>query len=406
MFLKRFFTTILIIFSILMMYASPVKAISYADFLLLCLYPILIIDLIKKEKKGVKIIIYSPLFVVFLYVLFQFLFLLVFKDKIYIEEVLNRTIHYLFYLFTLMIFVKNYFDYTFGYRFFKIFALISSIYLIIQYFLYLFFAYDLSGMLPVKMMIETVNDSGIRSIAAASNRPRSFFIEPSAYALFVCFFLSLELYKKNNSKINGFIVEIICSFGILLSGSSLGIILCSLIWGVFIIKSTNIFSKKANLKVIVILMICIPVIVFIYIKSPFYDFFIDRMFSDNGELGQSAIGRFGGYGIVFNFQNSTNFEIVFGKGMRDYLNNQYIPALPRIFFYYGLMGYIVYGIAIYLMIKKADERSRFLILIMIIASIGGDAFFGAYLMQTIPFISNSKKVWKEGTMLSERNYYS
>ena len=128
---------------------------------------------------------------------------------------------------------------------------------------------------PITLFPELINDENVASFSDRM-RPMSFFAEPQGFATFISIFLIIMLEEKK------YVWAAIATLSILLSTSTEGLALVSIIWGVFVI-----FSKRSlTLKISVV--VGILGFALLYMTSSFfevgYNKLVDTEFEDNLRL--------------------------------------------------------------------------------------------------------------------------
>ncbi len=373
--IKKLFTFIIVIFPILGAYITPIPSITISDMLLLAIIPFIIIEMFKDRK---KIKLNMGMGIIFLYTLIQLLVITIFCDSEYVDKLLLPTVRLIVYFGIIALFSKSYFDIELGKRLLKIFAMFATYFLIIQViFFYIFHIYipgNIPGLQEPKVM-ELYNNAMEN---ATSGRLRSIFLEPSAYAMYVALALGIELFKeeKNDKK-----AILILTLGLLLSASSTGVIMVAIMYIIYIFKNLSKLSKKAVRRLIALFFIAI-VILTIFMQTQAFKIFYNRTFVDKGAVK----GRFGSYGVVLEGLN--NINLVFGRGI--FKMNIYIPTIPRIFLYYGIIGAIFFIAVSIRNFIKLKGIQWIVWLILFVLMFPTEIFFGKYVLLYIPFMNEIK----------------
>lgn len=386
MLLNKLFTTLLVVLPVLSLYSIPDTKILIFELIIALLYPFMLYFILKTNEKINKIF-YYPLIVPLSYIILQLAFLIVIKDFNYINSILLRTFHNVFYLLTAIVFIRQYFDKKFGIKVLKITAVFASVYIIIQSILINTAGFYLPGTLPffetvVDEFNETIMDSGFEI------RPRSIFSEPSAFGTFISLYLIIDLFSGEKTKFVDYIPNIIASIGLLLSRSTTSYLLGFTIW---VLWSLNIFSKLQLRKIGIVLLfsiIVIPFILFNIIQTESFNVFIRHTF-ENGEWGSGVIGRIGNYSDAFSTEWLSDNEILFGRGMQP--QNYYIPGIPRLFYYFGIAGILIWACTYLYIFFVSNWSQRRILLLTIISSFFGDLLFGINYLIYFPFIVTLEK---------------
>ncbi|QQP69552.1 hypothetical protein JHE06_07975 [Carnobacterium sp. CS13] len=382
--LGKIFTSILILFPILGIYSTFMPGITMGDLLLMIIILFLLIDFIKKDVL-VSELLYKPMFFYSILIFWNLLYAILVNNLVQTQGVIiGNTLHYLLYCITIAFFIKQYFNINYAHKFFEIVAVISSVYLIIQYLLLEIFGYYLPGVLP---FMETINTSIDRMFVLASinklSRVSSFFAEPSHFAVFGVLFLCINLFSFNNQiKKRSHLSGVIVTIAILLSQSSTGIIVVILLWLLWVLKKVISFeAKRKKLQYILILITLFPILVYFLLNSAVFDVFINRTFSSQG--GSAATNRFGNINIFDYVKGNSIVELFFGKGMIDLI--EYIPGFVRSFYFFGLIGVLVTAFLLLYMFKKGNNLQKIIILIFLILNIGTEILFGNFILLYFSF---------------------
>ena len=381
--LNKVFTLLMISFPILSLYATPIPRISVADLILIIIYPILIIQLLKKNNSINKTISFS-VFIFVLYIIVQFLITILVSNKMETYEVILNTLRYSFYLITLALFSKTFFQIQFAKIVLKKITIFTSIYLIIQFSLFSLFGYYLRGSIPnLRLQVDTLTEIYSRYIQGYYIRAHSIFAEPSHFAIYVLPYLMISL-KGEKSKLAEYMPAIIISIAVLIAQSSTGIIMSILIWFMWYLE--RFFSKGISKKKIVFLLlsiIFIPVLLMIITKTNSFDFFLDRTFS-SGSLGEAAYRRLGNEVIFNDLLNKSSYHLLFGQGM---VNLQtYIPGLTRILIFFGISGLVLFLAMLIRLYIIGNRLQKEILIIFLILNIGTEILFGNFIFIYLPFL--------------------
>lgn len=376
--LKKIFSSLLVLFPILYVYKSGISTLSVADVLLIAIIPILLIDIYKKRKNiHVSLILLIISF-------FMILQLLIYTEMgISSGSAFMTTLRVILYYLTCAIFVKDYFDLNFAINLYKKVAVISSLFLLFQFVLFNYFGLFIQGTIPgfeteVDKFNIIMNSHSWTSLAYA--RPRSFFSEPSHFAVYVSLaFAILLLYDK---KKNWFMIITIL-LAMLLSGSGMATILCFLILTMFFIKSIKNLSRKTILYICGILMIAAFIIPY-YTNSNSFKIFYNRTFVQK----DSTNGRFGNFAKSFTLDKK-DYQIVLGEGVykiEDVEGQEYITSIPRIYTFFGLSGMLLFIILCIRNFYKLKGINLTSWIILLAISFASEILFHSLLFVFIPYI--------------------
>ena len=372
--LKKLFTILLIIFPILYMYQTPILTLTVSDVLLITIIPFLLIDM---ARRKIKISIYKPLGIIVLYIIMQTLIIILLSNDSSTNPIIFSILRLLLYYSVLMLFGRTYFDIDLGIKFYRKVAIFVCCFLFLQIIFEQFFNFYIPGTIPGLPISEAMTEYNAQKTAGNSARLRSLFAEPAHFATYVSLIFAIDLLNEN--KINKRIL--IYTLGLLLSGSSTGIFMVAIIYTVYFFKNIKSFSKRTLINISVIIAL-IAIILPLYIQTDPFEIFYERTFLNENS---SIDGRFGNYGLVLKETNTAN--MLFGRGTFAEIDD-YIPALPRIYYYYGLIGIIYFGIrTINNFIKlKGTQFASWLVLVILIFPT--EFIFGYLIMVYMPFIMN------------------
>lgn len=227
-------------------------------------------------------------------------------------------------------------------------------------------------------------------------RPMSCFIEPQAYATFmtpVIFFL------LNEKKMIGALSATIC---VLLSTSSLGILMCAIMWLVVLVDSNLSIQMK-----IIIIFGGIAFLAFI-LNNNIFQFAVNKI----ENIDTSSDARLSQGFIIYS--QMPFWDQIFGVGkcsLVTYIldNNIYVPrmkyatdvgkwsyvtTIAGMLIYYGVFGIFSFAVFVVGQLKKKNFMIREFIILLVILSFGQTILFNVYfvLYYTLLFsLDNNKK---------------
>lgn len=167
-------------------------------------------------------------------------------------------------------------------------------------------------------------------------RPSGIFLEPAHFIQYASILLIFTLFiRSKNSKIHFFIVML----GMFLTTSAQGYLNITLVVVVYFLKKIieNNFSLK---NILVVFSFCFIGLLFIFNLSMqgYFDFIVDRLFTDNASLGGNAIhARTSGYSILSNLKG---YKFVFGNGLGNTINGIYSSGYVVLTWTTGIIGLI------------------------------------------------------------------
>lgn len=379
--IKNIFTVLMIIFPILSVYNSPIATLTLADILLIILMPFVLIDIFWKKKARIKL--NAGMGLVFLYTVIQLLIIIIFCDSEYANKVTMPTIRILTYYGIITFFTKTYFNMELGLKAYKRVAIFVTCFLFIQILFFNIFNIYIPGTIPGLPVSEDLIAYNNVKLNGSTARFRSLFNEPSHYAIYVVLALGIELLAKH--KIDKKSV-IILTLGLLMSGSSTGILMVAILYLIYIAKNMRNFSAKTIRNLI--LLACVAMIIMpIYMQTQSFQIFYERTFENE----QATEGRFGNYAIAFKDTNNVTF--FFGRGILKI--EDYIAAFPRIFYYYGLVGMIFFGIVTirnFIRLKGINLVTWLILFILIFPT---EMLFGKFILLYMPFMDYRERYEEE-----------
>ena len=202
-------------------------------------------------------------------------------------------------------------------------------------------------------------------------RPMSCFIEPQAYATFM---IPAIFFLLNDKKMIWALIATIC---ILLSTSSLGILMCAVMW-LFVL-----FDSDLSLQIKIGIVVLGIVFLVVALQSNISQFAFNKIknidISSDARLSQ---------GFIIYSQMPIGDQVL-GIGKRslvDYiLNNNiyvgkwsYVTTIAGFLFYFGLAGIFSFGIFVAGQIKKKDFMIREFIVLLVAISFGQTILFNVY----------------------------
>lgn len=381
--LNKIFSLFIVMFPILYIYNSGILTLSIADIILIILIPILLIDMIKKKK---KIKIDKLLFVIVIIIIMQLVLYYLFNWTL--PDAVMTTIRLILYYGTCSIFVKEYFDYEFGMKCLKKVALIAALYWLMQYVLFNFFGIFVQGTFPFfKTEVDTYNNIMKNHMwtSYAYARPRSFFSEPSHFAVYEAISLIMLLFNYEPKDKATVIIVLTAMF---LSGSGMAMTLSTIVIIIYTIKSLKKLTKK-KVGFISAIILAILILYPIYSKTEAFQTFYNRTFIEK----DSTEGRFGNFMSAFTADKDCR-EVIIGEGIykiADVEGQKYITSIPRVYTYFGIVGFVIFiGLCIFNFYRLKGIRKYVWILLFSI-SFSSEILFHNLVMVYLPFIIKEYK---------------
>lgn len=155
----------------------------------------------------------------------------------------------------------NYFDKEYGLSLYKRIVYFVVLFFLLQNLMFLFFGIKISGLisfLPNIYGYKDLSSSDMVEYQMLGDRFSSIFLEPSYFAQYIIPFLIIQLFSIRGkfNIANAIFISVI----LLLIRSGIGIMLMSIIWGVWLFSNQNIGSIR---KVLLTLSICLGIVFYI-----------------------------------------------------------------------------------------------------------------------------------------------
>lgn len=264
-------------------------------------------------------------------------------------------------LIVIAVFMPNLFNCRFGMNFYKVICIFSTIFVFLQLLVAKKFQYYISGSLPIGNSKQTLyaEEMNAGGILWQPVRPRGIFNEPSGHGIYVALLLVLLLWFQSKMTIKMYTVTILLSLGLLCARSSTGILLMSLAWLGFYVK--NIFKGKVN-TIWIIFTLVLVFGVGIVLTTESFQVFLQHTFS-SGSGGTN--GRIAGYRYVFDIENYSWIELIFGHGVvYDYGTSLFLAGWARIMYQFGITGIGVYAMLLICYWNKGNKMQKAVILVL------------------------------------------
>lgn len=379
--LKKIYTIVLVAFPFLYIYSSPIPSLSFGD-LLLIVFDVIIMCKIVKKPKITKISRLSIFFIIFS-IMQVLLLILLFGEDYY--KIVMPTFRIILYISSVGFFGKDYTDINYAKKVLIACTVISSLYLLLQLFVLKFFHFYLPGTIPFLSKYDEnllIYENNMRLNWQYSYRVRSLFLEPSHYAIYASLGLIILLnYKKFKYK-TIFMIVIIVSM--ILSGSSTSILMIPLIFLIHMILNFRNITSKKMYKVVLIAFVGLVGFV-IYINTENYQKFYDRTFGTGG----ATINRIENYSLIFSNKDEPSCLKLFGHGI--YKISEYIPSVPRVYYYYGCIGFIFWIIVLFCSLIKGSNYQRSILIGLFILCFASELLFSHFMLPYLTLLLENKK---------------
>lgn len=243
-------------------------------------------------------------------------------------------------------------------------------------------------LLPVRAQELKLNENWTTS----QERPVAFFTEP---AMVVAFLTPVLLFAQQKKE---WLTAVVVSLAILLSGSTSGIIVLAIMWGV----SLFTYNLSKSSKVFVILLIVAAGIGFL--NSPFFSNSLEKLtFEVSGDSSNMAVRVLRGWWVYsvfdtrsqllgisdydissFVYRNAREFTWMIG-----YEDNFYLNTAQRILIQTGIVGAVIY---IWMLVKlwmKTEKVVKPYLLVVVVSMFFASNFYvnGLFVMQFVVLLA-------------------
>ena len=377
-FLTATYSSICALSPIFVIYSLVGGSLTILDMLILFFYVISIFSYFRKRGEFV-----IPVELLFMFVFIHSLITYIVNND---TSIFLRAMHLANLIFFVAFYNKYYFDLELAKKIVSSFAVIATLFLIIQHVGSIFLGLSIPGIISQY----AINDANMENMVHGTDiyRFASFFVEPAAFAHYIICALAIELYYKEKANL---LIVALYGLGCIMSTSNTAMALY-----VFLIFLFLYENKLFNKKTIILFFLSIIIIV---IAQPYLEAISSRL-----ESGISAGNRFEGYSNIDRLLHNTFWGIGF---VAPSDMGCYLAGFARLVVYMGLLGVVVYGsFFTYMMINTNMKK---MLLVFLILNIGSDTIFGVSFLYYISFIVNDMKKstkFKINTYERSINYYN
>lgn len=364
--LSKIYTILIVAFPILHVYGTGLSTVSFADLLLLIMYPLLIVRN-KWNKVSLSFLLYA------FYICIVGFFL-------HPNESIFKTLRYLCYILALALFSDSIFNFEYGKHVLLKLALFATFFLFFQYICFHLLGYYVPGYLPgiPIMRSELVLHASSIGVDGGDLRVRSIFGEPAHYAQYIvgCIALMIGSSQKNVKW------ALFLFLGLLLSGSSTGILA-----GGFLLMFLFPQVRKIRFKPYVwyLLFLIVGIGLYLISLSSFYKAAIDKLV-DN----RTFDGRFSGIEILLSRIDYSNADFLFGHGIGS--TGIYLPGYLMLFYYLGAMALLIYICINISIFFRVDRSRKILLLLFALLNIGTEVVMGPFILLFFSFLLSKNRV--------------
>jgi hypothetical protein len=323
----------------------------------------------KKIDKNMKRLFFY-FFVLILISLFDFIFFEYSFNQFKNISYLNS---YVFFILRMMVFflgVYLFFDFKKGIKIYVFFSYLIVIIFMVQVITYYIFKIPLEFNI-IFLQLQDKYEMAFKRLSINYIFPRfsSLFSEPAHFSQYIIPFFIFKLFGYKNIVKKSTVVALILSLEIILSTSGNGIIIISLVWGIYFILNLKYISTK---KLIIYLLVIISFLLLIYLFSdaPFFNYVLGRLFKEDPFTQYHPIGFrvFRGFLV---FRDLPIIHKLLGVGYyneltaRNYYNLKdniydmpggydWMNHFSQILVYFGIFAFFMYVFLLYSLYKRQE----------------------------------------------------
>ena len=365
-FILYFYSIFLCLYPILCIYKG-IGSITIGDLFLLLFTAIALFKPVKHHKTITSVIFFLFYIILMLLVNCAFSSYLVnYSISILFFRVLKICLYFL----SIYICYDKFFDKTIFRKSIVLLGIISSLYLLLQYFFYYSFGIILLGRIPgLNIHLSEYSELDYNYLFSFTFRPFSFFLEPASFCQFMVVPLTVivfdrEIKIKNSIKT---IISILFAFSMIMSTSGQGIFYIAVIFSIAIFK-----NFKGYKKIILILVVLISVILLFKYNSQF-QYSVNRLLVNQD--AQNA--RFGSYKYLLDMDL---IHLVFGNGYGLTPENQYLAGFPYVVYGTGIIGLVLVLIIYFRYFYNVKNLVSRVLCILFFVMFFGTALFYNYML--------------------------
>ena len=295
--------------------------------------------------------------------------------------VIINTLHSLWALCVLCIFVPSYFDLELGKKQLRIIMLCASGIVILQY-IGMHFGLYLDGRIPYFIANTAYFDN-------MHQRPFAFFSEPSTFGWQAMIYLITELFgKKINKKTMCY--AIITIVAVFMTKSSAGYIFIAMTAGLWVIFELPCYKRNKIQNFIIIFPVLIVLALLVLSSMDGVEYFIQHIFGNNGEIwGNGITQRTDGNSQLWNLMMQGSVKgFIFGQGMVEL--EAFSGGVARSVAFWGLVGIIIMGFNQMQFFIKTNVQGKALLICHWIYNFLGACLVGVYPLVYMPFVLMNK----------------
>lgn len=373
----------LLVFSI---FANTYKitslGIGYGEVIIISLLPLFFFH--SKKMRGHHITQAHGLYILFL---LYALFVTLLNDFLFVEidsfETYKRLVRNFYYVLLFFYFSRYYFRYAVVKKYFTVFSVALSIFVIVQFVFFYSFGIYLDGHIPgLSIDVSLLNEHTLKAASQAGYiRPSGFLSEPAncAHVLGLSLILELIPYKGEVTNKKNVLLYVLGMIFTTSANAFVELFVIGIIWFLFKLRNRNSsFSKKS---IIFSSVFALSILVVIVPKIPMVLDVIDRLTTINDATNNSA-GLRVLRGPAF-FSEMNPISKIVGIGFGNFLgykqhykidtiheeDTEYMASLPDYIISSGLLGSTLLLICIFIALRKKPHKNKdIMILLLMICS--------------------------------------
>lgn len=381
-------------------YASGISGFSLADVLLV----IFTIGALTYHEKNNK---YS----VNLNLLYIGLFLIIFNSIIsmllnqtgYEFEIITRIIRYGFYIFCFLFTSKKMVDVDLLKNAIKIVSVIATAYIFLQYLIFHLIGVNLRGFVDFLPLYTPDYATLNYHLNNHMFRPTSFFLEPAHYARYASVGIAIFLFDSKLNIGKGILGAIIVSLGVLVSTSSQGYLILTILWIAWFFSFSKINKSKAVVIIKIIMLVLSPLIAFVLFSMPFVQSTLLRALSGDFNNANTAIGaRLGAYS---SYLDLSPLNKIIGMGFGNVPIGEWLSSAIYWLYGAGIIAFCIYLMFMIVSICRLEGFQKYTVIIFFLLFFTDDCFYSFMLVifMSIGFLTARENIGHHNENIIYRN---
>ncbi len=415
--LTRFFTLLVIIYPLTSVYATPIRAVSVGDLLILLSIVPMTIDILVRRIKIQVIPVWIYLVYAFAATIVSSMIFIGVSASYDMSGAINRLIRDGYFLITIVVFGLYYFDFQYGKKVLRYFTVALGCFIVIQSLVYRVSGIYIPGIIP---QLTTTISGGMtgseynsvfqhKAVVYGFIRSSGFLAEPAIVGQVVSVVLLLELFNKE-AKPN----ILLCAFYSMVlvltfsTNSYVALVVC---WGLWALYS-NRNNRKGIIKIFVVLGFLIIGLILLLQNENIASVFARFFELKDRTSGSSVIRVLRG---IFFFMNMPILYQVFGSGFGNFNGvkeiygittiyetaDEYMNTNAYILVSAGVIGFLLFIITILRSTKGSDIVSKMILILLLVFGMSSSIYSTPQFMIMMMFILFAPKE----NRLNEDSYY-